>query len=64
MLGKELVARLAAFAKTGRPEAENLVEWKPSDGSSLYRIDSGIMQEVCPLDDDTYQFWRDFYFVN
>ena len=63
-LGKELVARLAAFAKTGRPNAENLAAWKPSDGSSLYRIDAGGMKEVCPLDENTYQFWRDFYCVN
>ena len=63
-LGKELVARLAAFAKTGRPEAENLAEWKPSDGSSIYRIDAGVMQEVQPLDEKKYQFWRDFYCAN
>lgn len=64
MLGQELVTRLAAFAKTGRPNAENLAEWKPSDGSSLYRIDAGVMREVQPLDEDIYQFWRDFYCVN
>ena len=63
-LGQELVTRLAAFAKTGRPEAENLASWNPSDGNSLYRIDAENMQKVCPLDEEKYQFWRDFYCVN
>ena len=63
-LGNELVARLAAFAKTGRPEAENLPAWNPSDGSSLYRMDAGIMEEVRPLDEEIYSFWRDVYCVN
>ena len=63
-LGKELVSRLAAFAKTGRPEAENLASWTPSDGSSIFVIDSGSMHEVRPLSDEKYQLWRDFYCVN
>ena len=63
-LGNELVARLAAFAKTGRPEAENLPSWSPSDGSSLYRMDTGILQEVQPLEEEIYRFWRDVYCVN
>ena len=63
-LGNELVARLAAFAKTGRPEAENLPAWNPSDGNSIYRIESGIMQEVQPLEVEKYNLWRDFYCVN
>ena len=63
-LGNELVSRLAAYAKTGRPEAENLSSWNPSDGRSLYRIDAGSMKEVQPLEDETYKFWRDIYCAN
>ncbi len=63
-LGKELVSRLAAYAKTGRPEAKNYAEWTPSDGSSIYVIDGDTMHEVRPLSDEKYQLWRDFYCVN
>lgn len=63
-LGRELVARLAAYAKTGKPEAENSTAWKPSDGNSLYRINAGAVQEVQPLSEEKNQFWRDFYCVN
>lgn len=63
-LGNELVARLAAFAQTGKPNAENLTEWNPSDGSSLYRIDAGAMKEVQPLEDEKYRFWREVYCVS
>ncbi len=63
-LGGELVARLAAFAKTGRPEADNLPAWNPSDGNSLCRVDAGIMQEVQPLEEEKYKLWRDVYCVN
>lgn len=64
MLGEELVARLAAFARTGKPECENLTEWKPSDGSSIYKIEAGSIQEVHPLSQEKYQLWRDLYCVN
>ncbi len=63
-LGNELVSRLAAFAKTGRPEDDNLSAWNPSDGNSLYIIDAGIMKEVQPLDEEKYSLWRDVYCVN
>ena len=63
-LGEELVARLEAFAKTGRPEAAAFSAWKPSDGSSLYKIDAGGFHEVQPLEQEIYQFWRDVYCVN
>ena len=63
-LGRELVARLAAYAKTGRPEAENSIAWKPSNGSTIYKIEAGNIHEVNPIDEEKYQFWRDFYCVN
>ena len=63
-LGKELVARLAAYARTGRPNIENAAEWNPSDGNSLYRISADGIQKVQPIDEEKYQFWRDVYCVN
>ena len=63
-LGRELAARLAAYARTGSPNADGLSGWKPSDGNSLYRIQAGNIHEVKPLDDEKYEFWRDIYCVN
>ena len=63
-LGNELVTRLAGFAKTGRPEADNLPSWKPSDGNSLYIIGAGVMKEIQPLDDERNNLWREVYCVN
>ncbi len=63
-LGAELVVRLAGFAKNGSPNAEGLIEWKPSDGSNIYAIESGNIHEAKLLDDERYEFWRDVYCVN
>lgn len=63
-LGAELVARLAAYARTGNPNAEGLAQWEPSTGESLYRINAGKMEEVRPLEDEKYEFWREIYCVN
>ena len=64
VFGNELVSRLAAIVQNGRPEAENIPACNPSGGSSLYRIDAGIMREVCPLENEKYQFLRGIYCVN
>lgn len=63
-LGKELVARLAAYARTGSPNIDNSAEWGPSDGSTLCKIGVGGLYTVQALSDEKYQFWRDFYCVN
>ena len=49
---------------TKRLYVENADEWKPSDGSDLYKIDAEGLQKVRPLSDERYQFWRDVYCVN
>ncbi|MBQ4431449.1 MAG: carboxylesterase family protein [Synergistaceae bacterium] len=63
-LGAELVARLAAYAKTGSPNAEGLSDWKPSDGNSIYRIQAGNIHEAQLLTQEKYDFWREVYCVN